>query len=130
METIEIAVVIGGVAAVLFLLWFFFGERERVVAEARAGGVQEIDITVRGGYTPDRVVVRAGSPVRLNFYRDEIASCSERVVFGDFNVARDLPAFKKTPVEFTPQHLGEFTWTCGMSMMRGTLVVEAAPAIE
>ena len=127
METVEIAVVAGGIAAVLFLLWFFFGGREQVVAEARVGGVQEVDITVRGGYSPDRVVVRAGTPVRLNFYRDETSSCSERVVFGDFQIARDLPAFKTTAVEFTPQRPGEFTWTCGMSMMRGKLVVEAAP---
>lgn len=124
MDTVEIAVVIGGAALVLFLLWFFFGEREAVKAEAAAGGVQEIDISVRGGYTPDRVVVRAGSPVRLNFYRDETSSCSDTVVFGDFGIARQLPAFKKTAVEFTPQQPGEYTWTCGMSMMRGKLVVE------
>jgi plastocyanin domain-containing protein len=116
MDTTEIAVMAGGAAPVLFLLWFFFGEREAVAAAAGAGGVQEIDITVRGGYTPDRVVVRAGSPVRLNFYRDEADSCGESVVFGDFRVARQLPAFKKTAVEFT--------WTCGMSMMRGKLVVQ------
>jgi plastocyanin domain-containing protein len=35
-----------------------------------------------------------------------------------------LPAFKKTAGEFTPGRAGEFTWTCGMSMMRGKLVVE------
>ena len=124
MDAVEIAVVAGGAALVLFLLWFFFGEREAVTAGTGAGGVQEIDITVRGGYTPDRVVVRAGSPVRLNFYRDETDSCSESVVFADFQVARQLPAYKKTAIEFTPERPGEFTWTCGMSMMRGKLVVE------
>ena len=124
MDTVEIAVVTGGAALVLFLLWFFFGEREAVSAAAGAGGVQEIDITVRGGYAPDRVVVRAGSPVRLNFYRDETASCSESVVFADFGIARQLPAYKKTAVEFTPREPGEFSWTCGMSMMRGKLVVQ------
>lgn len=126
MDTVEIAVVVGGAALVLFLLWFFFGERETVSAAAGAGGVQEIDITVRGGYAPDRVVVRAGSPVRLNFYRDETSSCGETVVLAGFGVARQLPAFKKTAVEFTPKRPGEFTWTCGMSMMRGKLVVEPA----
>ena len=125
MDAVEIAVVVGGAALVLFLLWFFFfGEREAVAAETGAGGVQEIDITVRGGYTPDRVTVRAGMPVRLNFYRDETSSCSESVVFGDFGIARQLPAFERTAVEFTPTEPGEFTWTCGMSMMRGKLVVE------
>jgi plastocyanin domain-containing protein len=124
MDTTEIVVVLAGVVLIAFVLWYFFGERERVAARAGAGGVQEIDITIKGSYSPDVVVVRAGTPVRLNFYRDETASCSERVVFGDFGVARDLPAFKTTPVEFTPERAGEFIWTCGMSMMRGKLVVE------
>jgi plastocyanin domain-containing protein len=117
-------VVAAGVALVALVLWFFFGERARAEARAARDGVQEIDITVKGGYSPDVVVVRAGAPVRLNFYRDETDSCSERVIFGDFRVARELPAFQTTPVEFTPERAGEFTWTCGMSMMRGKLIVE------
>jgi plastocyanin domain-containing protein len=88
--------------------------------------VQEVKITVKGGYSPDTVVVKQGRPVRLDFYRDETASCSEQVVFGDFGIARDLPAFRTTAVEFTPQKAGEFTWTCGMNMLRGKLVVEPA----
>ena len=124
MDATEIAVVAGGAAAVLFVLWYFFGERERVAAEVRESGVQEIDVTVKGGYSPDVIVVKQGVPVRLNFRREETSSCSERVVFGDFHVARDLPAFKTTPVEFTPDRSGEFTFTCGMNMMRGRLVVE------
>ena len=70
------------------------------------------------------IVVKQGKPVRLNFYRDETASCSEQVVFGDFGIARDLPAFQTTPIEFTPDKAGEFTFTCGMNMMRGKLIVE------
>lgn len=52
--------------------------------------------------------------MRLNFYRDETASCSEQVVFGDFGIARDVPAFKTTPIEFTPHKAREFTFACGM----------------
>jgi plastocyanin domain-containing protein len=46
------------------------------------------------------------------------------VVLGDFGIARPLPAFQTTPVEFTPREAGEFTFTCGMNMMRGRLIVE------
>jgi len=124
MDAIEIAVVAGGAALIIFVLWYFFGERERVAAKVRESGVQEIDVTVKGGYSPDVIVVKQGMPVRLNFRREETASCSEQVVFGDFHIARDLPAFKTTPVEFTPERAGEFTFTCGMNMLRGKLVVE------
>lgn len=93
-------------------------------ATVGAEGVQEVNVTVRGGYDPDVIVVKEGQPVRLNFYRDETASCSEQVVFGDFGIARDLPSFKTTAIEFTPDKAGEFTFACGMNMMRGKLVVE------
>ncbi|HEX2203269.1 MAG TPA: cupredoxin domain-containing protein [Longimicrobium sp.] len=126
MDTAEILVVVGGVALIGAVLWYFFGEREAVAATEAAGGVQEVKITVKGGYSPDVVVVRQGRPVRLDFYRDETASCSEQVVFGDFGIARDLPAYRTTPVEFTPDRAGEFTWTCGMNMLRGKLVVQPA----
>ena len=124
MDASEIAVVIGGVAAIAFVLWYFFGPKQRVAATEGTGGVQEVKVVVKGGYSPDVIVVKKDRPVRLDFYRDETASCSDRVVFGDFGIARDLPAFKTTSIEFTPAKAGEFVFTCGMNMMRGRLVVE------
>lgn len=124
MDTSEIFVLIGGVSLIGLTLWYFFGEREQVAAETNASGVQEIKVTVKGGYSPDVIKVKKGQPVRLNFYRDETSSCSEQVVFGDFGIARDLPAFKTTPIEFTPDKTGEFTFACGMNMLRGKLIVE------
>ena len=124
MDWTQVVVVAGGVAAIAAVLWYFFGKRDRVAAEVGESGVQEINITVKGGYSPDVIAVRKGLPVRLNFYRDETSSCSERVIFGDFGIARELPAFKTTQIEFTPEKEGHFTFTCGMNMLRGKLVVE------
>lgn len=126
MDTLEIIVVVGGIALIAFVLWYFFGERQAVAATASESGVQEIKVTVKGGYSPDVIVVKPGKPVRLDFYRDETASCSEQVIFGDFGIARTLPAYKTTPIEFTPDRVGEFTFTCGMNMMRGKIIVEGA----
>ncbi len=126
MDATEIIVVGVGVLAIAFVLWYFFGEREAAAASVTDGGVQQIKVTVKGGYSPDVIVVKEGQPVRLDFFRDETASCSEQVIFGDFGIARDLPAFKTTPIEFTPDKAGEFTFTCGMNMMRGKLIVEPA----
>ena len=123
MDATEAAVLTGGLASIALVLWYFFGERETVAAETNDSGVQEIKVTVRGGYSPDRIVVREGMPVRLDFYRDETESCSEQVIFGDFGIARHLPPFETTSIEFTPDKAGEYTFTCGMSMMRGKLVV-------
>lgn len=124
MDTTEILVVIGGIGLIVFVLWYFFGEREAASAELSESGMQEIKVTVKGGYSPDVIVVKENLPVRLNFYRDETSSCSEQVVFGDFGIVKDLPAFKTTPIEFTPDKTGEFTFACGMNMLRGKLIVE------
>ena len=125
MDTAEIVVTVGGLAAIVWVVWFFFlVERQRVRASTGEQGVQEIKVVVKGGYEPDVIVVERGRPVRLDFYRDETASCSDTVVLGDFGIARPLPAFKTTPVEFTPDKPGEFTFTCGMNMLRGKLIVE------
>ena len=80
-------------------------------------------VVVKGGYDPDVIVVKKGIPVRLNFYRDETDDCSDTVVFGDFNIRQPLPAFKTTPIEFTPEKEGEYVFTCGMGMLRGKLIV-------
>lgn len=125
MDTAEIWVTLGGLAAIAGVIWYFFlGERRQVRAAAGAEGVQEIQVLVKGGYDPDVIIVEKDRPVRLDFFRDETASCSDTVVFGDFGIARPLPAFKMTPIEFTPAQAGEFTFTCGMNMMRGKLIVE------
>ena len=123
MDTAEIIVVIGGFGLIAFVLWYFFGDREATAAVVNEAGVQEIDVTVKGGYSPDVIVVDRGRPVRLNFRREETSSCSEQVILGDFGIARDLPAFKTTPVEFTPEKSGEFSFTCGMNMLHGKLIV-------
>ena len=124
MDTTEIIVITGGVSLIALTLWYFFGEREKIAAETNESGVQEINVTVRGGYSPDVILIRKGVPVRLNFYRDETSSCSEQVFFGDFGIAKELPAFRITPIEFTPDKSGEFTFACGMNMLRGKLIVQ------
>jgi plastocyanin domain-containing protein len=124
MTPAQIAVSAGGVAVIVGELWYFLFSRGPAAAAALAQGVQEIAVTVKGGYTPDTIVVQAGTPVRLRFYRDETADCSERVVFERFGIDQALPAFQTTTVEFTPTEPGEFPFRCGMSMLKGLLVVE------
>ena len=127
MTSTQIIVTALGTGAIVWVLWYFlFARGTAVVAAARAGGegVQEIRVTVKGGYSPDTIVVQAGKPVRLQFYRDETADCSERIVFEKFDIDRQLPAFQTTTIEFTPEQPGEYPFRCGMNMLKGLLVVE------
>jgi plastocyanin domain-containing protein len=121
---VKLLVAISGVFLIILVNWYFlFSKRKTYEAESEEAGVQEVKIVVKGGYSPDVIVVKKGIPVRLNFYRDETADCSDTIVFGDFNIRKPLPAFKTTAVEFTPEKEGEYQFTCGMGMMRGKLVV-------
>ncbi|HTI04444.1 MAG TPA: cupredoxin domain-containing protein [Gemmatimonadales bacterium] len=125
MTTTQIIVTALGAVAIVWVLWYFLYARGRAVsAAANAGGVQEVRVVVKGGYTPDTIVVQAGKPVRLQFYRDETADCSERVVFERFGIDEALPPFQTTAIEFTPDQPGEYPFRCGMNMLKGLLVVE------
>jgi plastocyanin domain-containing protein len=125
MSTMDWFVLAAGVAAIAWVNWYFFlAGRQAATATAGAGGVQEVTITVHGGYEPAEVRLRKGVPARLVFDRQETSSCSEEVVLPDFGIRRFLPAFQKTPVELTPDQAGSFEFTCGMSMLRGRLVVQ------
>ena len=125
MTTAQIAVTALGAVAIIWVVWYFlFSRGTAVAAAAGASGVQEVRVTVKGGYSPDTIVVQAGKPVRLQFYRDETADCSERVVFERFGIDQALPAFQTTSVEFTPDQPGEYPFRCGMNMLKGLLVVE------
>lgn len=123
MDGSEIVVVCLGFAAIAGVLIYFFGPRKGVAAAVR-GGLQQVTVTVKGGYSPDVVVVKSGQPVRLDFRREETATCSEEVVLPDFGIAKKLPAHQTTSVEFTPERPGEYTYTCGMGMLRGKIVVQ------
>lgn len=118
-------VVIGGLVLIGGIAWFFWGPRGGGYrAPVATSGYQEAMVLVKGGYTPDVIVVEHGKPVRLNFRREESASCSEMVVFGDFDKSVELPEGEIVPVEFLPEEPGEYEFACQMGMLRGKLVVE------
>ena len=93
-------------------------------ATASASAVQDVSVIVKGGYSPDLVVVQQGRPVRFKFTRQESAICSERVLFPDFNKDISLPENEPTVVEFTPAEPGAYDFHCQMGMLQGTLIVK------
>ncbi len=129
MDIAELFVIIASVAVGGFLWWFFFGPKKASKAAVR-DGMQEVNITVKGGYSPDLIHVQQGVPLRLNFDRQESGDCTSRVVFADFGASKTLPAFKTASLEFTPDEVGEFDFACGMNMIHGKLVVEPAGAVQ
>jgi plastocyanin domain-containing protein len=121
---IKIGVVLGGLSLVGAELWWFLGRKQQQQQATQTNGVQEVLITVDGGYRPDRVVVVVGKPVRLSFHRLDRNTCLDEVLIADFGISISLPVGQTTTVEFTPTKVGEYAFTCGMRMFRGVIEVK------
>ncbi|NOZ05019.1 MAG: cupredoxin domain-containing protein [Chloroflexi bacterium] len=124
MSIADISTITGAAILSALVIWYFFLSEKEGTQLAVSSGVQEANIVVKGGYTPDVLVVKAGQPVRLNFNRQETASCSEMVLFPDFNKSAKLPTGEDVTIEFTPEEPGEYDFQCQMGMLHGKLIVE------
>ena len=121
----KVLVTLGGLAAIGFIVWFFWlVKKHGVKAALTSGGYQEAVVLVKGGYTPDVILVERGRPVRLSFVRTESAACSEIVMFPDFNKSAKLPEGEAVPIELLPDKAGEYEFQCQMGILRGKLIVE------
>ncbi|MGW1679694.1 heavy metal translocating P-type ATPase [Saccharopolyspora sp. NPDC002376] len=123
MSVVDLVVLVVAAAGVSVVAWYFFGPRSARTAEL-TGGVQRVEVTVRGGYRPETIRVRQNVPVELVFNRQEEGDCTSRVVFAALGVTAALPAFTRTAVCLTPTRAGSFGFACGMNMIHGRLVVE------
>ena len=121
----QILVVLGSLSLSAWIAWYFwFSETKAVKIESAENSVQEAAIKVKGGYTPDVLIFQAGKPIKLNFIREETASCTEEVVFSDFNKRATLTPFKTISIELNINKSGEYGFQCGMGMVKGKLIVQ------
>jgi len=71
----KVVVTLIGLGLITFIIWYFWlVKHPGVKAKVGTGGYQEALILVKGGYTPDIIIVDHGKPVRLNFLRTESAA--------------------------------------------------------
>lgn len=89
-------------------------------------GVQVITVNVQDtGYIPSHIKLKAGVPAKIIFDQHGTTSCAWDVKSPDLGIAlTELPKEKKTEVTFTPAKSGTFAFTCGMDMLRGSIIVE------
>lgn len=124
MDIFSVVINIAGLALIAWIVWYFWLYRKEGVQVAEVAGVQEVPIAVKGGYTPDLIVVKQGKPVRLLFNRQESSMCSEMVVFDKIDQSAKLPEGETVAIEFTPEEAGEIPFQCQMGMLRGKVLVQ------
>lgn len=119
MDIDNVIVIIAGLAGIAFTYWFFLMKKGKVVAVSGS-----VDIIVEGGYSPEVIAVKKGQTTKLNFIRKDPSSCLEEVVLADFRIRKALPLNQPVTIEITPQKRGEFSYSCGMGMYHGKIIVK------
>ena len=117
----QVLVTIAGLIAVAWAVRFRGVRHTGVKAPSSLSGRQETTVVVRRAYTPDVIVVRHGSPVRLKFIRQGTAACSEEVVFPHLARRVQLHDGELIPVDFTLKR-GEYEFISGTGALRGKVI--------
>jgi plastocyanin domain-containing protein len=76
------------------------------------------------GFEPDRIDVRRAEPLRLVVTRTTDKTCATAIVIKDLGIKRALPLNQPVVIDFTPTKTGELTYSCGMKMIGGVLLVQ------
>lgn len=87
-------------------------------------------VRVRGRYDPDLIEAHTGERLRLVFRREEIAPCSERVIFPSLGRSVMLTPFEDVAVDLGPLPPGEHEFGCEFGVLRGRIVVRGKAVCE
>jgi plastocyanin domain-containing protein len=119
------AVIIGGGVNAAFANPTAIGNAKNAAKKKAAKHPKTVRVTVnKNGFSPSTIEVEKGYPVTLIFRRADAKNCGNRVVFPSLNITRNLPVGKAVTVKFTPDKTGDISFTCGMGMYKGNIVVE------
>ncbi len=91
-------------------------------AAALEGDVQRIAVDLsKGYYDPNVIVLKAGVPAEITF--GQSSGCTAQVMSKDLDFSEDLTTGPVT-VKLPALDPGEYTFSCGMEMVFGKVVVE------
>lgn len=100
----------------------------RLATHAPDSSTQVIEILVADGYHPDRIVARAGVPIRVVFRRGDDQTCGDRVIFSRPRLERHLAPRAITIVDLPPSDGPEIRFTCAMGRFHGRIELLPEPA--
>jgi plastocyanin domain-containing protein len=119
--------ILTGTAAMLFLaisLCLPINIHAQRRTKRKPPAVQKVTVALtEKGYEPTSLKLRRGIPAQVTFIRRVSATCGTQIVIADYDITRALPLNEPVLVEFTPKKTGTFAFTCGMGMLRGSLIV-------
>ena len=121
----KVITLIVGIMAIAFIAWWFLGKHDTSVEQAKVNSTnQTVNIQVKGGYSPEKVVLKKGVPATLNFKRLDSSSCLDHVIFSDLGINQELPKGQVEQVKIDTSKAGEYDWECSMNMFHGKVIVK------
>ncbi|AWM73508.1 copper-binding protein [Lactobacillus apis] len=121
----KVITLIVGIMAIAFIAWWFLGKHDASVEQAKVNSTnQTVNIQVKGGYSPEKVVLKKGVPATLNFKRLDSSSCLDHVIFSDLGINQELPKGQVEQVKIDTSKAGEYDWGCSMNMFHGKVIVK------
>jgi hypothetical protein len=76
------------------------------------------------GFVPAEIELKKGQPAKLAFYRVNKENCADEVMFAGLNVKKTLPVGEILTIDIPAESAGEFSFTCGMNMLKGKVIVQ------
>ena len=121
----QIIALVVGLAAIVFIIWWFFGKHQESVGTSTiVNDGQNATIVVNGGYSPATVVLKKGVPAEINFDMQDSTACLSHVVFEQLGVNKDLTKQKITTVKIPTDKAATYNYACGMDMFHGKVIVK------
>jgi plastocyanin domain-containing protein len=77
----------------------------------------------KNGFSPASIEAEAGHKLNLVFTRADKDNCGGTVVLPKYKIRKALPVGKDVIVSITPTAAGNISFTCGMGMYKGSIVV-------
>lgn len=103
---------------------FLQQNEERAVAELK-GGVQEVMMKIENSlYSPNVLVFKKGIPAKIIVDSTATAGCGAEIVIPEFKIKKIVAAGTEGVIEFLPENVGTFKFSCSMDMSQGKIVVE------
>lgn len=125
MNLSQIIALVIALIVIALIIWWFFGKKNNDVKVAQTSqNKQKATIVVKGGYSPETVVLKKGVDAEVVFDMQDSTACLSHVVFEQLGVDKDLTKQKLTTVKIPTDKAQTFSFACGMDMFHGKVIVK------
>ena len=80
-------------------------------------------VITKDGFEPGSITLKPNVPAKITFLRTTNDTCATSIVINEYKIKKDLPLNEPVVIDIKPTKSGEFSFTCGMFMLKGKLVV-------